>query len=96
MTQPLFAGIISTLRNGNIRSQALDLGICLLFLGYGTGPIVFQYLLNFGLIPALMLLGLLEGALVILSIEHIRKKVFKTTIPKNDFVCMVSHELKTQ
>lgn len=69
MTQPLFAGIINNLRNGKTRGLALGLGTCLLFLGYGTGPIIFQYLLGFGLLHGLVMLAILAILLALLSVE---------------------------
>jgi predicted MFS family arabinose efflux permease len=65
MTQPLFAGMISGLGNNSTRGQAMGLGSCLLFLGYGIGAIIFQLLLNTGLSSALVVFAVLEIILAI-------------------------------
>lgn len=69
MTQPLFAGMISRLGNNATRGQAMGLGACLLFLGYGTGSVVFQFLLNQGLNFALYLFAVLELILAVASLK---------------------------
>ena len=73
MTHPLFAGMVSSIGNGSNRGQALGLGSCLLFLGYGSGALVFQYLLHFGLNTAFISFAVLAAVLAITSI-----KAFKT------------------
>jgi MFS family permease len=74
MTQPLFAGVFNNLRNGKIRGVTLGLGTCLLFVGYGTGPVIFQYLLGFGIEHAIVLLALLELSLAFLSLQRLKNK----------------------
>lgn len=69
MTQPLFAGMISRLGSNAVRGQAMGLGACMLFLGYGAGSIVFQLLLTSGLDHALIIFSLLELSLTIASIK---------------------------
>lgn len=72
MTQPLFAGMISGLGNNSTRGQAMGLGACLLFLGYGIGSITFQLLLIAGLNYALMVFVALELVLAIAAFKFFR------------------------
>ena len=72
MTQPLFAGMISGLGNDSVRGQAMGLGACLLFLGYGAGAIAFQLLLANGLNSALIIFTILESALAISSFKFFK------------------------
>jgi len=72
MTQPLFAGMISQLGNNATRGQAMGLGSCLLFLGYGAGSLVFQLLLKFGINYALVIFVLLEAALALIALKFFK------------------------
>jgi predicted MFS family arabinose efflux permease len=72
MTQPLFAAMISGLGNNFTRGQAMGLGSCLLFLGYGAGAIIFQLLLNAGLSYALGIFVALELILAIATLKFFR------------------------
>jgi predicted MFS family arabinose efflux permease len=74
MTQPLFAGMVSRLGNNSVRGQAMGLGSCLLFLGYGTGSLVFQLLLNYGLNNALIVFALLESALALAALKFFKNQ----------------------
>lgn len=70
MSQPFYARIINTARNRRSRGVGTGLGFGLLFLGYGTGPVIFQFLLRYGIFPALMALGALEIILGLLCREQ--------------------------
>jgi predicted MFS family arabinose efflux permease len=74
MTQPLFAGMVSQLGDDATRGQAMGLGSCLLFLGYGAGSLVFQLLLNTGINQALVIFALLESALAISALKFFKNR----------------------
>lgn len=74
MTQPLFAGMVSHLGHHATRGQAMGLGSCLLFLGYGAGSIVFQLLLNAGLNYALVLFAALEFILALAALKFFKNR----------------------
>ena len=74
MTQPLFAGMISGLGNNSSRGQAMGLGSCLLFLGYGAGAIAFQLLLNAGISDALIIFAVLELILALIVRKSFRNQ----------------------
>jgi len=80
MTQPFFVGIINNIRNGKTCAVTIGLGACLLFMGYGLGPVIFIYLLKLGIGQALTLLTILEICLGLLSWNPIKIKVKKTGI----------------
>ena len=63
MTQPLFAGLVTGLGNHSGRGLAVGLSASTLFLGYGTGALLFQFLLQQGLNTALTAFVGLEFAL---------------------------------
>jgi predicted MFS family arabinose efflux permease len=75
MTHPLLAGMVSSIGNGSNRGQALGLGSCLLFLGYGSGALVFQYLLHFGLNTAFILFAIM-GTLMAISAWRVFRNNF--------------------
>ncbi|WP_293312902.1 MFS transporter [Pedobacter sp. UBA5917] len=49
MTQPLFAGMVTSVGKEETRGLAVALSACVLFLGYGAGAYIFQQLLTQGL-----------------------------------------------
>jgi predicted MFS family arabinose efflux permease len=55
LTQPLLAGIVTTLSEN--RGQAMGLNVFTLFVGLGLGSLVFQLLLPLGFASALTILG---------------------------------------
>ena len=75
MTQPLFIGIINSIKNGKTCAVTIALGTCLLFLGYGLGPIIFLYLIKLGIAQVITLLTILEICLALLSWSHVKIKV---------------------
>lgn len=74
MTQPLFAGMVSRLGNNSVRGQAMGLGSCLLFLGYGAGSLVFQLLLNAGINYALIIFAILECVLALVALKSLKNQ----------------------
>jgi predicted MFS family arabinose efflux permease len=74
MTQPFFVGIINSFRNGKTSIITIGFGACLLFMGYGLGPVIFLYLLKFGIGRALILLTILEICLGLLSWKPVKIK----------------------
>jgi predicted MFS family arabinose efflux permease len=74
MTQPLFAAMVSGLGNNSVRGQAMGLGSCLLFLGYGAGSLVFQLLLNAGINYALTLFAVIELILAVAAVKFFKNQ----------------------
>lgn len=73
MTQPLFAGLVTQLGNNSNRGQAVGLSACMLFLGYGIGALVFQFLIQFGITYALLIFVFIEALLAVISINLFKK-----------------------
>jgi hypothetical protein len=59
LTQPLFAGIVTTL-GGPRGGQAMGLNVFTLFTGFGLGSLLFGRALSLGLGPALALFSAVE------------------------------------
>lgn len=76
MTQPLFAGIVTTL-GGERAGQAMGLNVFLLFLGFGLGSLLFGEMLRFGEDTALLSFAALASILMLGSI-----KLFATEVPQ--------------
>ena len=74
MTQPLFAGIVTSL-SGNRPGQAMGLNVFTLFVGFGLGSLIFGELLRFGFGTALALFMVVELALTLLSLPLFRSEV---------------------
>jgi len=72
MTQPLFAGIVTSL-NAQRPGQAMGLNVFMLFVGFGLGSLIFGALLGPGLGGALGLFAIIE---LVLGLAAIR--LFKT------------------
>lgn len=70
-TQPLFAGIVTTL-GGPRPGQAMGLNVFTLFLGFGLGSLVFGEVLHVGIGTALTLFAVVEFALALLAISLFR------------------------
>lgn len=68
LTQPLFAGLVTTLGNNSSRGLAVGLSASMLFLGYGIGALIFQFLLQQGISTALLAFVGLELALFLGSL----------------------------
>lgn len=72
MTQPLFAGMVTSVGSEKVRGLAVGLSACLLFLGYGTGSYLFQTLISVGLNISFTLFSGMELVLGLFAL-----KVFK-------------------
>ena len=75
MTQPLFAGMATTIGDEQTRGLAVGLSACILFLGYGTGAFIFQLLNTGGLNLPFAVFGsfeLLSGILAFWIFRHFR------------------------
>lgn len=71
MTQPLFAGIVTTL-SAQRPGQAMGLNVFMLFTGFGLGSLLFGELLRLGFGAALGLFGAVELALALIAIKLFR------------------------
>jgi len=75
MTQPLFAGMVTTVGNEQTRGLAVGLSACILFLGYGAGAFIFQMLNTGGINLSFAVFGgleLLSGILAFGIFKHFR------------------------
>ena len=75
MTQPLFAGMVTTAGNDQTRGLAVGLSACILFLGYGAGALIFQLLSAGGLNRPFVVFGsfeLLSGMLAFWLFKNYR------------------------
>jgi predicted MFS family arabinose efflux permease len=79
MTQPLFAGIVTSL-GGKRGGQAMGLNVFTLFVGFGLGSLIFGELLRFGFATALALFAITELSAAVLSFALFRSEV---PIPAN-------------
>lgn len=75
MTQPLFAGIVTSL-GGKRAGQAMGLNVFTLFVGFGLGSLIFDELLRFGFGLALGVFTVVELGLALLSFA-----LFRTEVP---------------
>ncbi|MBI3144681.1 MAG: MFS transporter [Pseudogulbenkiania sp.] len=74
MTQPLFAGIVTSL--GDKRpGQAMGLNVFTLFVGFGLGSLIFGELLRFGFGTALGIFATVELAVAIASLWLFRPEI---------------------
>lgn len=74
MTQPLFAGIVTSL-GGPRAGQAMGLNVFALFVGFGLGSFVFGALLPFGFGTALMSFAVAELVLALAAVRLFRGEV---------------------
>jgi len=74
MTQPLFAGIVTSL-GGQRAGQAMGLNVFTLIVGFGLGSLIFGALLRFGFGTALGLFTLVELSAALLSFALFRSEV---------------------
>jgi len=74
MTQPLFAGIVTSL-GGKRAGQAMGLNVFTLFVGFGLGSLVFGELLRLSFGVALSLFAGVELILALLSLLVFRSEV---------------------
>lgn len=73
MTQPLLAGIVTTLSPK--RGAAMGLNVFTLFTGMGLGSLVFSYFLKFGINTAFIVFGTIALIAAILAIYLFRLEV---------------------
>ena len=59
LTQPLFAGLVTSI-DSTRRAQAISLSAFFLFVGFGIGPLAFQWLINADFTQALVCFGGIE------------------------------------
>lgn len=74
MTQPLFAGIVTSL-GGNRPGQAMGLNAFSLFVGFGLGSLIFGLLLPLGFVAALAIFAVVEFAAALLSLALFRSEL---------------------
>lgn len=74
MTQPLFAGIVTSL-GGKRAGQAMGLNVFTLFVGFGLGSLIFGELLRVGFGTALGLFAGIESMLALLALRLFRSEV---------------------
>lgn len=73
MTQPLFAGIVTSL-GGKRPGQAMGLNVFTLFIGFGVGSVIFGEVLRFGFGPALGTFAAVELAAALCSLQLFRSE----------------------
>lgn len=73
-TQPLFAGIVTSL-GGQRPGQAMGLNVFTLFVGFGLGSLIFGEVMRFGFGTALALFAAIELILALGSIRLFRSEV---------------------
>jgi predicted MFS family arabinose efflux permease len=78
MTQPLFGGIVTSL-DGKRAGQAMGLNVFMLFVGFGTGSLVFGELMQFGFTTAFGIFAAIELLLALFSF-----RLFRSEIPSRE------------
>lgn len=73
MTQPLFAGIVTSL-GGKRPGQAMGLNVFTLFVGFGLGSLIFGEMLRFGFAAALGVFAAVELIAAICSLRLFRSE----------------------
>jgi predicted MFS family arabinose efflux permease len=76
MTQPLFAGIVTSL-GGKRPGQAMGLNVFALFVGFGFGSLIFGELIRFSFAAALGTFAAVELAAALLSL-----RLFSSEVPR--------------
>ncbi len=74
MTQPLFAGIVTSL-GGKRAGQAMGLNVFILFVGFGLGSLIFGELIRLGFGIAFGIFAGVELILMALSLALFRSEV---------------------
>jgi predicted MFS family arabinose efflux permease len=74
MTQPLFAGIVTSL-GGKRPGQAMGLNVFTLFVGFGLGSLIFGEMLRFGFETALGTFMTVESIIALVSLRVFRSEV---------------------
>jgi predicted MFS family arabinose efflux permease len=78
MTQPLFAGIVTSL-NPKRAGQAMGLNVFSLFTGFGLGSLLFGEALRLGFETALMVFGLLQMLIAAIAVGLFRGEGRRST-----------------
>lgn len=71
MTQPLFAGLVTSI-GGKRPGQAMGLNVFMLFVGFGLGSLVFGEVLRHGFTPALGIFAVLEAIIALAAVVLFR------------------------
>lgn len=71
MTQPLFAGLVTSI-GGKRPGQAMGLNVFMLFVGFGVGSLVFGEVLRHGFNPALGIFAVVEAGVAIAAVVLFR------------------------
>lgn len=74
MTQPLFAGIVTSL-GGQRPGQAMGLNVFALFIGFGLGSLLFGEAIRLGFNAALLIFMAGELSIALLSLRLFRSEV---------------------
>jgi len=78
MTQPLLAGIVTTL-GGRRGGQAMGLNVFTLFTGFGLGSLLFGAALPLGFSAALATFGVVQLAVAFLAVPFFRREITGST-----------------
>ena len=81
MTQPLFAGIVTSL-GGQRPGQAMGLNVFTLFVGFGLGSLIFGGILQYGFGTALGVFAVIEFAAAALSLALFHSEIPSRTALK--------------
>ena len=73
MTQPLLAGIVTTL-DPKRAGQAMGLNVFMLFTGFGLGSLLFGWALQLGFEKGLVIFGGIQGALALAALAAYRSE----------------------
>ena len=82
MTQPLLAGVVTSL-GASRGGQAMGLNVFLLFIGFGLGSYAFGQLATYGLETALLVFGTLQLLLAGLAVSLFRGERAQSADPAN-------------
>jgi predicted MFS family arabinose efflux permease len=74
MTQPHFAGIVTSLRSKR-PGQEMGLNVFTLFVGYGLGSLIFGEVLRFGFGPALGVFAAVELTAAVCSLWFFHSEI---------------------
>ena len=95
MTQPLFAGIVTSL-GGKRAGQAMGLNVFTLFVGFGLGSLIFGELLRFGFGVAFGLFAAVELTIALLSFALFRSEAASQAVPSASGVTQAGPEARSR
>jgi predicted MFS family arabinose efflux permease len=72
MTQPLLAGIVTTLGGPQRGGQAMGLNVFMLFTGFGLGSLLFGVVLSLGFDPALVIFSAVQLGAAVVAVPFFR------------------------